>query len=867
MLPSPFSNSKWSKWLIAYFYSGWAFLIPYLSAYLLYAWLKSPVNPSEAADAQQSASSQPSLLHVYWFLHALHLILAPIALAAWWRKSPPPDGSPRPSLGKGGPAAHRLQSTAYRLIPWLLLALIFWSPGVYLEWPSDPWEHLRRINEWHAHGLVTEHSSWMKSSYFLPYTLTGHTTGLGQLSWLNLYYVGICLLLCWQYFRLARAVSLGERASFLFVLLQAMLMGNNTFSFYRYYGLSSSIYAQLGAVALTRIAVEYCSGLRLMQNRRQGASRKAESALSDTCRSSFQAASALIALLLLIAFNHVQGLGIAGLGMLAVVVWRLIEWKRTMIGWLAGAAIGLSVATVFWFPRHSALDEIYRSQGWLTPWYGFNLFSLGSPAFDRAYQIIGAFGVINLGVSLWLLRKNHLAGWLTAMPVLALGLPCFALPLAHVLATQSSSPNNIITFQRFFFSVPLGLALVTVVSNHDRMVKNIFRCSDPTSCGKRGKLSIFSLQTSTVGAWPVLCGAVIPIALLFSVTLSPSHSAYNRLWHSFQVVPDDLQLRHYVDSWTPETFALANKDSTAVETSLLGSAVQEVFDPSLNLVKFRQTDIPLDSLDLEQRLSWFGLAERSEEKEFLAAVSSSKRPAGELPLALREVSARASHATVDLISDDTSWITISGQRHQQSSSNGIPVIYNSRGAQTQIFNSELIPVSTGRSYVLSITIRQVSGPTAVNCLAVIWYDRKGRLLKSYDPQPEGAGAPAGWSNGTYSYYGLVDQPAPTEWSRYTIAFGRGKLAAIPTNAAFIRIGTLLNDSTIPEAEVQITKISLLENLILDHLICLPSSRYLFSPASQAAQLSSHWPAQQVFTAQAGTKELLTRARAAGMEVP
>ena len=31
--------------LVAYFRSGWAFLIPYLAAYLLYAWLKWPVNP------------------------------------------------------------------------------------------------------------------------------------------------------------------------------------------------------------------------------------------------------------------------------------------------------------------------------------------------------------------------------------------------------------------------------------------------------------------------------------------------------------------------------------------------------------------------------------------------------------------------------------------------------------------------------------------------------------------------------------------------------------------------------------------------------------------------------------------------------
>ena len=75
-----------------------ASLIPYLAAYLLYAWLKWPVNPapggeglvkgmSESAGALPSTawssppftftltSLVPPLLHVYWFLHALHLIL------------------------------------------------------------------------------------------------------------------------------------------------------------------------------------------------------------------------------------------------------------------------------------------------------------------------------------------------------------------------------------------------------------------------------------------------------------------------------------------------------------------------------------------------------------------------------------------------------------------------------------------------------------------------------------------------------------------------------------------------------------------------------------------------------------------------
>lgn len=69
--------------LRAYFRSGWAFLIPYLAAYLLYAWLKWPVNP--VAGGQWAVI--PCLLHVYWALHAVHLVLGAYAVRTWWRAS------------------------------------------------------------------------------------------------------------------------------------------------------------------------------------------------------------------------------------------------------------------------------------------------------------------------------------------------------------------------------------------------------------------------------------------------------------------------------------------------------------------------------------------------------------------------------------------------------------------------------------------------------------------------------------------------------------------------------------------------------------------------------------------------------------
>ena len=41
--------------MLAYFRSGWAFLIPYLAAYLLYAWLNWPVDPVAAGSSPVAA--------------------------------------------------------------------------------------------------------------------------------------------------------------------------------------------------------------------------------------------------------------------------------------------------------------------------------------------------------------------------------------------------------------------------------------------------------------------------------------------------------------------------------------------------------------------------------------------------------------------------------------------------------------------------------------------------------------------------------------------------------------------------------------------------------------------------------------------
>jgi len=602
--------------------------MPYLFAYLLYYVTKWPVNPVAAGTAAQGIrSAVPCLLHVYWAFHAIHLIGAGCALWRGWA------GAKRAAISdkfsglsvSARPAPVPLTpsplSLITRLLPWLLLALIFYIPGVYLEWPSDPWEHLRRINEWHIDATVGAHSSWLKSSYFFTYSLVGQTSALTQLAWLDVYYTGICLLLCWQYYRLARACGMGDRASMVFVLLQALLFGNNVFSFYRYYGISSSIYAQLGAVALTRVVLEFASrGIKkkpaeigscitegdelrhrghrgldsqdevgrgitdqpglgpntLLQKNpkrtkesdpdilnqssltslssvkysvfsllasvasRLDSGRRCSSNLIPYRLSAFLSLiTSVLCLTALTAFNHQQGIGIAALGIAAVLLWRLVEWKRSALRWLIAGTLLINVLFLWLYPR-PAIIETYRAQGWLNAWYGFNLLHLSSPAGDRMMQIISAFGLINIAAALYLLRRNHVVAWLTLFPLLALLLPCISIPFATALS-KHGDPINIITFQRMLFVFPQCIALVTlgayILRQRDRGI--------------------------TTSPWlPPLVTCLTVGAL---VTLPFSGPSFQRTWHALAKTPQDQNLKTL---WT----ALAQPSAPSASIMTVGTS-------------------------------------------------------------------------------------------------------------------------------------------------------------------------------------------------------------------------------------------------------------------------------------------------------
>ena len=551
-----------------YFYSGWAFLIPYLLFYLLYYWRKWPVNPLPGKTLGDGGHI-PALLHVYWALHGIHLVLGLLALHAWWKNSMASHSSRvETDVSHSLPPSRRpstsgLWPVVSPLLPWLLLALIFYIPGVYLEWPSDPWQHYARIHEWADLVMVGDHSTWNKSSYFFTYSLVVLSPANRQFIWLDIYYTGICLLLCWQYFRLALTIGMNNSAATIFVLLQTLLFGNDVFGFYRYYGIASTILSQLGAVALIRIGLHIATGSRFTF---RGSWLFRRWSIADILASSRWLLTSCFnvlcrigeggCLVLLIAFDHAQGLGIAALGLLAVAAWRLTIWKRAALWFLLAAALLGSFCAVHWWPRNPALDQAYRPQGWLTCWYAFNIFSPRSPAWERGMQILGAMGVVNLLAGILLICRNHVVGWLTILPPVALALPLFSIPIANAITAHSEVGNLaiIFTFHRLFFAIPAGLAMICFI---EPLVTHARRSS--------GAKSFSSLA-------PVV---LLALSLLILTSLPANDPCYNRFWNSLATPPDDLSLKEIADGSVKHDLGhvVHNPTAVAIATPGIGYAL------------------------------------------------------------------------------------------------------------------------------------------------------------------------------------------------------------------------------------------------------------------------------------------------------
>ncbi|HVU16360.1 MAG TPA: hypothetical protein VHD32_05525 [Candidatus Didemnitutus sp.] len=525
-----------------YFASGWAFLLPYLIAYLAYAFAHGPVQTTSSDPAWHI----PGLVDVFRFMHVAHLAL--LVLARW--------GVSQPSRREmAGALVAREEYPKENFAFWICLVFLFLVPGVYLEYPADPWEHFSRINSWVSTPQVMANPNWTKASYFFAYTLIGFVHSLSlRLRLLDCYYTGSSLLLCWQYFRLARSAGASPREARWFVLLQVLLLGNNVFGFYRYYGISSTLFAQLGAIAAVRVVLESVPIWARIQ-----------------WRARVQTTVALASLALLIAFQHVQGFGIAALGIIAVLLWRAAATGWKALAWsLSGLAAGNLAVLLFW-PHLSELRTALGSDRWLTPWYGYNLFATDSPAFYYAAAVIGGFGALNLVGGILLLRRNQVTGWLTLVPLAGLACPLLAVPFSLTLLDHGQPA---LLFQRLLLAIPTGFGLIELARCVHRWTAHLFS-------------SAFALA---VGG-------------LFALVMVPNtRPTFNRLFNTFMRPPSDLATIPRDDSGTID----------APASRMNAPAGKYPGIESTSRIKFVRQAIGIPDVHSAARRIWFDAAQGAE---------------------------------------------------------------------------------------------------------------------------------------------------------------------------------------------------------------------------------------------------------------
>lgn len=113
------------------------------------------------------------------------------------------------------------------------------------------------------------------------------------------------------------------------------------------------------------------------------------------------------------------------------------------------------------------------------------------------------------------------------------------------------------------------------------------------------------------------------------------------------------------------------------------------------------------------------------------------------------------------------------------------------------YGSGPIPIDRAKNYLMRMTVKQHSG-TPTNYLGIVFYDSSGAAVV-------GSGWPA---QGTFDYWGLVNQTTPADWHEYTIAFGPACAAKMPATAVSCVPLFLANFSA--AGELRATNISITE---------------------------------------------------------
>lgn len=285
------------------------------------------------------------------------------------------------------------------LLFWFMVAMSLLLPGVYLEYPSDPWEHCRRILSWQNVRIIAEGETKDKFAYFFGWTLVSWVRLEMRRAALGVTSAFWQMVLVLQFFVLLRSFRLEVRTAFIGVVGFLAFFGTGLFGI-RYYSLSSTPLALTGLYgALVVVQESTRLGLRRL--------------------------FWLAPLILLMELNHpkqeLANFFIAGGALGALGLWSKFSahWKQRSLFLFVGFGV-VSIA-------YGVLVN------WIMPaWYlsiknAFSLTFFGTLSFTgidlRILSTLGIHGVLGFLVAICMWRRYPELAILTIVPILVLLCP------------------------------------------------------------------------------------------------------------------------------------------------------------------------------------------------------------------------------------------------------------------------------------------------------------------------------------------------------------------------------------------------------------------------------------------------------------
>jgi hypothetical protein len=190
------------------------------------------------------------------------------------------------------------------------------------------------------------------------------------------------------------------------------------------------------------------------------------------------------------------------------------------------------------------------------------------------------------------------------------------------------------------------------------------------------------------------------------------------------------------------------------------------------------------------------------------AVGASQIAAGAITTDKLFVTGRGAALNADpMMTDQTAWTN-------GTVASGL--LSSTPGASNDTRTRDLIRLDPTKAYRLEITLRQDFATAGTAYLGVIWHDANGNALNS-NASPI-AGTTTGWTNGTFSYFGLFGTAAPTIDTTYSVAFGAGETRNIPPAAVGMKVVMLLNYNSTASAVMRVSKVWLCQKADADLIV-------------------------------------------------